>query len=182
MTTHLKMAACVVLLATLAAGCGGRSSILAADGGPAGTYCSGASKLGLNGEAYSVTLVKGSPLAMGCCDGAYVNFNGRTSSGKSATVSAAIKVAGASVNPGVMDLANLPSGVEVFVSYQPCVPPVCSVMYRMDSSKDIFSGTATLTGTHYKDLRATLCLTARSNTGNPNFSEVTLWAKDVPIK
>lgn len=179
--THLTIkAACLVLLATLGVGCGGRSSRVQADGG-AGEFCSGGPKLSLNGAAYTVKKVSGTPLAMGCCDGAYVAFDGQSSSGKSVTVTAAIKVFGASVNPGTMDLANLPSGVEVFVSYQPCAPPVCAAMYRMDSAKDIFAGSVTMTGTHYKDLRVTLCLTAQASSGDPNFSDVTLWARDVPI-
>ncbi len=179
MMTRANTAACLLLLAALTAGCGGRSSRALPD--DAGAYCSGGARLGLNGSAYNLWTVKGSALAMGCCDGAIVTFTAGSGSGKSATVTAAIKVYGP-VTAGVMDLANLPKGVEVFVSYQPCSPPVCSTMYRMDAANDIFTGTVTLSGTPYQDLRATLCLSAQASSGDPNFSSVALWAEGVPIK
>lgn len=175
--------ATVFLLVALAAGCGGRSSRIwevGGDGG-AGEFCSGAAKLSLNSKPYTVTQVKGRALAMGCCDGAYVDLVARSSDGKAASVTVAIKAFGGSFTATEMDLANLPQGVELFVSYQPCSPP-CSILYGMDSSRDTFAGKAILTGTPYMDLRVSLCLTAKAAGGDPNFADVTLWAGDVPIK
>ena len=175
-----------VLLVLLAAGCGGRSSPLWAmhnDGGGSGEFCSGAAKLSINNKPYTITQLKGRPLAMGCCDGATVTFDGRSADGEGAEVSAVIKVYGGGVLKAKdLDLANLPSNVEVYVSYQPCSPPVCSVMYQMNSQKDNFTGKASLTGTPYTDLKASLCLTAQAPGGSPNFANVTLWAGNVPIK
>ncbi len=173
----------LALALLMAAGCGGRSSRIwqvGGDGG-AGGFCSGSAKLAINDTSYTVTKLEGRVLAMGCCDGATLHFSGKSASGKGAEVSATIKVAGTLSVAQDLDLANLPSGVEVFISYQPCSPPVCSVMYQMNSLTHSFTGKASLSGDGTSVSRATICLTAQAP-GDPNFTYLKLWANNVAVK
>lgn len=166
----------LVTVVVLWAGCGGRSMPGGSGTPDDGTFCSGAAKLSINGKAFSLSSVKASVLAMGCCDGAILHFAGTAPEGQGAEVAVAIKVSGPVTSAADLDLARLPSDVEVALTYQPCSPPVCSLLYQMNTFKDSFSGRASISAPRSGPASTSLCLTGQSAGKNPNFNSIQLYS------
>lgn len=174
----------LALTLALVPSCGGRThgGRATADGGASGGPCSGAPAVTLNGEQHTVAQVSGQALAMGCCDGFMIKLVSQSPGGQGATLQVMVKSYGGSPWPDTMDLANPPKGIEVNVSYQPCAPAVCSVMYNMSTQAgDSFSGQALFSSNAATGAKASLCLTG-TKSGNPNFSSVKLWTGEVDIR
>jgi hypothetical protein len=145
----------------------------------AGTLCSGADKLVVDGNQLAISTVKSSPTITSCCTGEQVSVHALDAAGVPAVVTfAMLRFPEASDGVTQIDLTSPPKGWGFFFKCEPYL--ACGYLNTSNSG---FSGTVSrafpVTGS---DLMVTVCATAVPLAGAPPETKpVALYLKDVLI-